>query len=72
MKLQINLSGAWRNVMPYKPESGKFVRYYAASLAMQAEYPARLRTVMPDGQEVTAYFDPDKGWRTPRGEAICD
>lgn len=71
MKLQINLKGAWRDVMPFPVENAQYVRYYAGSLAMNAEPPARLRTVMPDGLEVTAYFDPDKGWRSPHGEKIA-
>lgn len=69
MKLQINLSGAWRDVMPpYSPENDEYVRYYAASLHRLADKHSRLRTIDPAGN-VTAYFDPDKGWRTPGKEA---
>ncbi len=64
MKLQINLHGSWRDVMSFSVEKAQYVRYYAGTLSMLADKPARLRIVMPDGLEVTDYYEPGQGWRS--------
>lgn len=60
--LQINTSGAWRNVMRYPRERDQEVRTHAALLAEIVG--AKLR-VIDAAHCVLWYWDRDRGWEKP-------
>lgn len=64
MKLQINDSGGWRNVMSFDAEKEDRVRFAAQALASLGERNVKLRILDADGN-VTAHHQPGHGWETP-------
>lgn len=62
MKLQINMRGAWRDILSFPVMNIHLARDSARRLFALAEVQHRLRIVMPDGMEVVEYFDMEKGW----------
>ncbi|MHB1333422.1 MAG: hypothetical protein ACYCY1_12565 [Sulfuriferula sp.] len=71
MKLQINTSGAWRDVIRYDEPNDGIVRVIASHLAeLSAPKPAKMRLLCESG-EVTAYFELGQGWHKPE-HPTCD
>jgi len=65
MKLQINTTGAWRDVIRYDERDDSIVRQSAATVASLSDpKPAKLRLLGESG-EVTGYWDAFKGWKNP-------
>lgn len=65
MKLQINTSGAWRDVISYDRRDDSAIRHFSAVLSQFAEpKPGKLR-LLSETSEVSAYWTPDHGWYAP-------
>lgn len=67
MKLQVNNSGAWKNVITFSVERVDQVKEHVAALALigeEAEYSTSWRIL--DGQDrVVLHWSAPKGWHTP-------
>lgn len=64
-KLQINDSGAWRQVLTYKDKRDAAVRQSAALMVGVANPAAKLRVVDADTGGVLLYWGSGTGWHEP-------
>lgn len=64
-KLQINDSGAWRQVLSYNDKRDIEVRDKAAALCAAANPAAKLRTVDAETGSVLLYWESNPGWYAP-------
>ena len=64
MKLQINDSGGWRNVMSFDAENEKQVRRLSVTLTCYGNGSVNLRILDEDGN-VTAHNVAHHGWKAP-------
>jgi hypothetical protein len=62
-KLQVNTTGAWRNVLDFDASNGDQVMEYAAQLFAWAGPKASLRLIAPGDTAPLMTWSPDKGWQ---------
>lgn len=62
MKLQINDTGAWRNVLSFKPEKKEAAMVHAERLAECSAGVVKLQIINADRQ-VVDYWTPETGWK---------
>ena len=65
MKLQLNESGSWRNVLTFNPEQRANVEDTAAMLVRAAGGSASLSILDDAGARVAICSGPDFVWKTP-------
>jgi hypothetical protein len=68
-KLQVNTTGAWRNVLEFDAADGDQVMQDAATLFAWAGPKTTLRLIAPNDTAPLMTWSPDKGWRKWRAAA---
>lgn len=63
-RLQINLSGSWRNVLSFDGRHQAAVKLHAGQLADLAMGPPKLR-ILGAADTVLLYWDHKRGWHLP-------
>lgn len=70
VRLQVNTSGAWRNVMDFDVADESDVLAVAPHLFGCATHPGSLRIIVPGETGWLAMWTPAEGWRDQIGEAL--
>lgn len=70
VRLQVNNSGAWRNVMDFDLEWEEDVLAMAPHLFGMATHPGTLRITVPGESGWLAHWSQRDGWRDQKGEAL--
>ena len=70
VRLQVNTTGAWRNVMDFSLDWEEDVLTTAPHLFGLATHPGSLRIVVPGETGWLASWTPAEGWRDHNGAAL--
>jgi hypothetical protein len=68
-KLQVNTTGAWRNVLDFDARNGDQIMAHAAHLFAWAGPKTTLRIIAPSDTAPLMTWSPDAGWRKWRNGA---
>lgn len=63
MQLQINETGAWRNVITFKEEDRETVMTHGERLAELSAGRAKLQIIETAERNVVSYWTPEAGWQ---------
>lgn len=70
VRLQVNTTGAWRNVMDFDLADEADVLHLAPQLFGSAVHAGSLRIIVPGETGWLASWTAENGWRDQKGEAL--